>query len=112
MRQLWAVVPEAAPAQVSAARLIGGMFKRKFLRQARMGKAAVAKVIGRWREYLRARFARKQPRGPNRRSPLAGDAFEAGCRPLDMLWAVISGAGICKSRGIARERAPTDGTAR
>jgi hypothetical protein len=88
------------------------MFKRKFLRQARMGKAAVAKVIGRWREYLRARFARKQPRGPNRRSPLAGDAFEAGIRPFDKLRAVNSGFGICKSRGIARERAPTDGTAR
>jgi hypothetical protein len=34
------------------------MFKRKFLRLARMGKAAVAEVIGRRREYLRALFAR------------------------------------------------------
>jgi hypothetical protein len=55
------------------------MFKRKFLRLARMGKAAVAKVIGRLREYLSARLARKKG---NRRP----HAALAGARSQAMLF--------------------------
>ncbi|MGN6119709.1 MAG: STAS domain-containing protein [Rhodanobacter sp.] len=65
------------------------MFKRKFLRLARMGKAAVAKVIGRLREYLSAPFGRATPAGAGRETRENPDCRHSRFRGNDGKRAVI-----------------------